>query len=289
MSSSRIAIIGAGLTGAYLAWKLSQNTRCQIQVIDKSRGTGGRLASKRINVGGQDWVFSHGNPVIDLTADAELLKLAQDSAWIKPSTDSLTEISKWVGSPTANVICKNLLVGIPTQFSKEIKTASELSDFDWVISTAPGPQSAALFAESTFVADLKKIVYHPSFAWMVVVDRPLQPAGIFVNAELQGQASGCYAYVLRLSSGWTSKHLNIDLEAGNQVLLNEFEQIFAQASVLSSQLHRWRYSTLDQGLDNYWIDIQKKWAAAGDGFCGGQMSGAIQSAKALVKEITQKL
>ena len=54
MTSKRIAIIGAGLSGLVLARRLA--SRADVRVFEKSRGPGGRAATRRVG----DYSFDHG-------------------------------------------------------------------------------------------------------------------------------------------------------------------------------------------------------------------------------------
>ena len=95
-----IAIIGAGLAGLTAARVLSRAGR-GVRVFDKSRGTGGRLATRR----GDHGTFNHGAPVAqgDAAFDCAMADLGIDrcgSGWrgrpgmsglVKPLSDG-TEI-----------------------------------------------------------------------------------------------------------------------------------------------------------------------------------------------------
>lgn len=52
--SSRVAVIGAGIAGATCARALSLSG-CEVHIVDKSRGAGGRLATRRL-----EWLDEQG-------------------------------------------------------------------------------------------------------------------------------------------------------------------------------------------------------------------------------------
>ena len=54
MQNKKIAIIGAGISGLTVAKELSKLN--EVTIFDKSRGVGGRMATKRID----DYHFDHG-------------------------------------------------------------------------------------------------------------------------------------------------------------------------------------------------------------------------------------
>ena len=45
----KIAIIGAGISGSFLAHLFSQNKNVEVSIFEKSRGSGGRCAVKRFS------------------------------------------------------------------------------------------------------------------------------------------------------------------------------------------------------------------------------------------------
>ena len=55
----KIAIIGAGMAGLTCATRLSAAGH-EVSVFDKGRGPGGRMASRRVEHGGETFRFDHG-------------------------------------------------------------------------------------------------------------------------------------------------------------------------------------------------------------------------------------
>lgn len=56
---SSVAIVGAGISGLSLARELKIR-RYQITLFDKGRSMGGRLANRRVQLNGEDYLFEHG-------------------------------------------------------------------------------------------------------------------------------------------------------------------------------------------------------------------------------------
>ena len=54
--SSRVVVIGAGMAGASCARALAQAGCAAVQVVDKARGVGGRLATRRLQ-----WLDAQGH------------------------------------------------------------------------------------------------------------------------------------------------------------------------------------------------------------------------------------
>ena len=130
MSSSvrtRVAIIGAGIAGATCARFLADAGHA-VQVFEKSRGTGGRMATRRGQWAGDDGVvhaaaFDHGAPGFTARSPdfARFVEQAQRdgllSRWapvVAPgSYTPLDGLAIWVPVPDMPSMCRALLAGVP--------------------------------------------------------------------------------------------------------------------------------------------------------------------------------
>src|SRR3546814_9540556 len=82
----RVAIIGAGISGLACARRL-RDAGLEATLFDKSRGIGGRLATRRANPGNPEVAFDHG--ATHFTARSEgFTKLV--AAWEQASSDEHT-------------------------------------------------------------------------------------------------------------------------------------------------------------------------------------------------------
>jgi len=170
MTKKNIAIIGAGLSGLSLADELKPHAN--ITIFEKSRGVGGRMSTRYTD----DFQFDHGaqyftarsksfknflkpfiaqNIVQEWTPKVVTLEVGQKPYkrdWFEPH---------YTASPKMNMLCKALAkkhdVRIKTQIEKLSQTHEgyrlidkngvQHGPFDWVISTAPAPQTSELFPQ----------------------------------------------------------------------------------------------------------------------------------------------
>jgi renalase len=130
-SKPHVAVIGAGVAGAACARFLS-DAGLNVQVFDKSRGVGGRLATRRL-----DWPdatgtlhpahFDHGAPCFSahssefagftLQAQREGL-LSRWTPRMAPGSEvPLSGADLWVPVPDMPALCRNLLANLPVQTS----------------------------------------------------------------------------------------------------------------------------------------------------------------------------
>ena len=126
-SPARVAIIGAGFAGATCARFLADAGHA-VQLFDKSRGTGGRMATRRVEWAADDGavhkaVFDHGAPGFTARSPA-FARFAEQahrdgllSRWspaIAPrSYVPLGESTLWVPAPDMPAFCRALLMNLP--------------------------------------------------------------------------------------------------------------------------------------------------------------------------------
>ncbi|MCC5861517.1 MAG: NAD(P)-binding protein [Gammaproteobacteria bacterium] len=155
----RVAVIGAGAAGAMLARSLQQRGLA-VEVFDKARGPGGRMATRRQGA----YAFDHGAQYFTLR-DPRLTRLSDD--WVKagviapwqPSEASM-EAPRWVAVPGMNALARHLLSEVTVHWRAAI-TALERDDggwrlhgdqgvlgegFDQVALALPAPQARSLLA-----------------------------------------------------------------------------------------------------------------------------------------------
>ncbi|ALV06998.1 NAD(P)/FAD-dependent oxidoreductase [Roseateles depolymerans] len=126
-----IAVIGAGIAGAACAQALHQAGHA-VQVFDKSRGAGGRLATRRF-----EWIQENGSEgrarldhgALGFVARSEVFRAfvqtMQDKGLVAPwqpalAPDSLAleqDLALYVVTPEMPLLCKHLLADVPAQWS----------------------------------------------------------------------------------------------------------------------------------------------------------------------------
>lgn len=169
MSKAPIAIIGTGIAGLSAARTLHDAGQA-VHLFDKSRGSGGRMASKRSDAGSLDLGAQY------FTARdrrfAETVRQWQAGGWVDQWTPTLfqsrdgqlspsaDEQLRWVGTPTMSAITRGLLGEMPVTFSCRITevfrgeqywtlvdaTGASHGPFSHVVIALPAPQAAALLS-----------------------------------------------------------------------------------------------------------------------------------------------
>ena len=170
-ASTRVAIVGAGIAGAACAHGLAA-AGLAVQVFDKSRGVGGRMATRRA-----EWTadgvahrsgFDHGAPGFTARSPGFLHFVEQAqrdgrvARWrpaLAPESLAVADDAElWVPTPDMPALCRTLLAGVPLQTGCAVdalrhgprgwclesggSTVGEV--FDAVILAVPAPQAAPL-------------------------------------------------------------------------------------------------------------------------------------------------
>lgn len=309
MPSSNIAIIGAGIAGITAARTLKAAGH-SVQVFEKSRGSGGRLASKRsemgrINLGTQ--AFSNDDPLF-----LEELHAWQQVGWVQQHHSAGQ--TYWTGVPYMSALTRQLLGDLNTDFSCHIQRLShdsrgwllhEQNDrahgpFQQLIIAIPAPQASALLnscaPELAHQADSVKV--QP--VWMVAlgfkqplthntnIKCPSNQAIADITVTPLSAEHPMQTWMLRARADWSSKHLENQHDDVIDALRSAFSDLLDSPLPLhdSAFAHRWRYAlgALKQPTTALY-EQQRGLYVAGD-WCG---SGDVYSAWHSGKNAAQQL
>lgn len=196
----KIAIIGCGMSGLTLAYELKDHA--DVVVFEKSRGVGGRIASRRY----KDLSFDHGAQFFTIQTESfynflePLIKNSQIKRWDADFANldgkSVIKQYQWdknyphyVGVPSMNSIAKFLSKDLDIRLQKTVVSlkkedlwtlyddqGNDLGTFDWVISTAPPKQSAEILPkEVSFHKKFEEVKMQGCFSLMLVFpDKSIQ-------------------------------------------------------------------------------------------------------------------
>lgn len=223
MNARRIAVIGAGMSGAACA-RLLADAGCAVQVFDKSRGVGGRMATRRAEWPAADGQvqqvrFDHGVPGFSAHA-AEFLRFVEQAArdgllarWVPRlapgSYAPLDDAALWVATPDMPALCRALLAGLPlrTQCTVDalqrtpagwrlLSAGSVVGEgFDAVVLAIPPAQAATLLQphQADWARRAQAMPMQPCWVLMGVTTADAAPA----DWDLAWPTEGPLAWVLR--------------------------------------------------------------------------------------------
>lgn len=267
-SPKKIAILGAGITGISCARKLTDFGH-DVVLIDKGRGIGGRMATRRAG----DYHFDHGVQYIEAQREAFenlLFKANQDyavSQWqpkfsnMADNTEHTTlseDESYYVGMPRMTAFARYLAEDLDITTSTRVielqhqdarwililEDESNWGDFDIVIVTVPPLQAFELVSSfSQQFEALQSVVMAPCWAGLYAfADQLKMPFDAYRanigpiawacrNSSKPGRATAHDCWVVHAGKDWTRSHLNLPKEDIAELLLKEFQEISSLESL----------------------------------------------------------
>ncbi|MVW75063.1 NAD(P)/FAD-dependent oxidoreductase [Pseudomonas xionganensis] len=323
-----IAIIGTGIAGLSAAQAL-HNAGHSVQLFDKSRGSGGRMSSKRSDAGALDLGAQY------FTARdrrfVEVVQQWQARGWVAEWTPSLynsrngqlsaspDEQVRWVGAPRMSAITRALLGALPVHFSCRITEVfrgeqhwhlldaegNSHGPFSHVIVATPAPQATALLSSAPKLASAAAgVAMDPTWAVALAFNTPLETPmeGCFVqdspldwlarNRSKPGRDTAMDTWVLHASSNWSKQHLDLDKEAVIEQLHGAFAEMIGCAvpAPALSLAHRWLYAR--PATAHQWgalADADLGLYACGDWCLSGRVEGAWLSGQEAAKRLLEHL
>ena len=309
----------AGITCAQALQALG----CSPVVLEKSRGTGGRLATRRTLEG--DY-FDHGAQYVTAREPAfqqmlQRLATAESAASWMPldPTRTTPPPQRWmVGTPGMSALLSPLAASLELHRRTTIMALSREADgwhlltdtevthgpFDAVVCTAPAAQCHALFANLPAMrAALATVRMAPCWAMMLRFTEAL-PASFDVRryptgaiAWLARQASRPHypgqphSWVVHAGSEWSEAHLEASAEHVLAVLQKQLRELLHTPlpPVSYAAAHRWRYALTTVPLGQPFLaNDEGSVYAAGDWCLGARVEYAHASGQAVAAALARR-
>ena len=310
-----IAIIGAGVAGMTAAWRL-QAAGISCKLYDKSRGVGGRLATRRTREGVR---FDHGAQYFTARS-SEFQRALKSTPWagqVEPWTiDTSIGADGYVGAPTMKSPLKEAARSLDIQLNAKVSRIERIGskwrlsgegletpqDADIVIISAPAPQAYALVPFSDHLqANLSAVKYEPCWALMVAFAQadntsPMTLApknGVFSwiakNSSKPGRDKSPESWVAHAGPIWSEEHLECDKEdVAERLLPHLLAQIGAERTPIYVSTHRWRYARVAEPAKKPFLtDETKTVFVIGDGCLGPRVECAFESGNKAADHILQ--
>jgi predicted NAD/FAD-dependent oxidoreductase len=308
-------IIGAGISGLLAGTQL-QKAGQKILILDKARGVGGRMATRR--KGGFTW--DHGAQFVRFRSAAiqnylpswaseKLLKI-----WFSPAD---TEPA-WIGTQGMTTLPKALAESLPVLLNFKVAGMQRCSK-GWevmdergesysaktILITAPLPQAmdlvSSLELDEILLQHLRSIHYLPCLALLISLAEPtnqLPASGLSLdnNAVLSwiadNQKKGISALpsvTLHASPSWSEQYFEMDEAVVSDLLLKSAAEWVPSASIINTQLMRWRYSLPQSQYSEPFCMASSSppLLIAGDAFGGPRVEGAMLSGLAAAEWLHQ--
>ena len=287
----------------------------KVTVYERSRGLGGRLATRRRGQvsfdHGAQFVTARSHPFARYTETAlragalEAWRprvMEDDRAWPAPIEDW------WVGQPGMSAVVRPLarnvevLSGIavhellPGQRGWELQTDSGRQN---VLSSSRsrGAGATGLHATGTARPDVPTHDRGPHgavLAGMFAFDPPIDAGAearrwtgpliwAACNSSKAGRPAAPQCWVVHASATWSREHLEMDATGAALLLLRAFEESIGRELPTPVYLdaHRWRHAQVEQPLGlSCLVDLEKNAGACGDWCIAPRVEAAFEAAAA---------
>jgi len=274
-----VAIIGAGMSGLSAATRLHQ-ADLQVTLFDKSRGSGGRMSSKRTELG----TFDMGTQYFTARDPAFAAAVAQwrSAGWVAewqprlfrydenglaPSSD---QQQRFVGSPRMTALSRGLLGDLPLHSNTRIEQlqrsdqqwslldseGKRYGPFDYVIVAIPPAQALPLIRDAAaLAAPAAQTEMEPGWAVALAFSASLNLPfdAVFVRsgpldwvareASKPGRVEA-ETWVLQSSPRWANAHLDSEPQAVIGELLGALQTMLDAPlpAPTFQHAHRWLYA-----------------------------------------------
>ncbi len=317
-----VLVVGAGVAGLAAGGRLA-DSGYRVTVVDKARGVGGRLATRRIGAARLD----HGAQFFTVRG-AEMGALVEGwlargaaREWCRGFRRPPDGNPRYVGATGMTDLAKDLAGGLDVALSTRVETLSPGDDehgwvahsdrgatfgADAVVLTPPVPQTLALVGTlcTPEARDaLRAVSYTPTLALLAVLDEDpgIPPPGALQLTEgplswvADNRSKGISPVPAvtvhagpRASAGWWE----LGSEATMAALLGAARPWIGSRDPLEAQLVRWRYAAPDVSHPDRClvaVDTERPVVCAGDAFGEPRVEGALLSGLAAAGAVIQRL
>jgi len=303
-----VGIIGAGIAGLACAQSLHRSG-VEVTVLEKSRGVGGRVATRRIDSG---VTFDHGAQYFTVRESAFAAAVQE---WCDAGTAGLwqgrivilshglvTDLheprERYVGVPAMNAIAKALATGMDVRtnvtaqaihqsdgkWQVEDSTSTRHGPFDLLISTAPPIQTIKLLGSQSATIEnaASNITMTPCWAVLLQMREPLEleydaafvhdsPLNWLARNSSKPERGAAQSWVMHATADWSIAHLEDSAESIAKTLVEEFWQATKQAPrpLELVMAHRWRYALPQEPLPQRYLLDGDLNLAVCGDWCGG--------------------
>jgi len=310
-------IIGAGLSGLTTAKLLAENQCQSILILDKSRGVGGRMATRRT----LETRFDHGAQFYRRTADSEYF---HQKWFLEKTTDKWFENEKgeyWKSKNGMTSLAKSILASMIPNVSIELEKeickieyvqgkweVTSLKNEKWTCSnlviSSPMPQTLKLLKSilnksllnHEKLKILEGITYTKALIGLVVCEQeiPLNDFGyleysdspFFSIASMKKKGlSDLLAYSITMSADFSEENFEEEDSKTLNIIIDTIQAKFEGVKIITAELKKWRYCMPKNTYNKHSEEIAPRLYLIGDCFGGSSLLGAIRSGAHLVDSI----
>jgi predicted NAD/FAD-dependent oxidoreductase len=302
----RIAIIGAGIAGLACAQALVAQGMAP-KLFDKSRGPGGRMATRRIATAAGEATFDHGARFLTARDPAFAASVAAWAAAGVVSPWPEAGAGAWTGVPGMNAIAKHMAQGldvVPGRLVRGITRRNghwhvlgddgEDGPFDAALVALPAEQAATLLGLQDLAMARTAVAARsqPCWAAMFAFGAPLPGPGVLRERGIIAWAAresarpgrtGPEAWTVHAAPEWSATQLEEQPGAIADALLAALGKATGTRDLrpIAATAHRWRFALPASGAYGALWDPVRALGACGDWLLGPSVEEAWLSGRKL--------
>ncbi|WP_283789207.1 NAD(P)/FAD-dependent oxidoreductase [Bermanella sp. WJH001] len=274
MISTDVLVIGAGLAGLTLA----QQLKCQgrdVVCVDKARGSGGRLSSKRIDI--NDYAVSFDLGALSFSAQSPSFQQAVNDwceqghliKWLEHD-----DHAQYIGSPRSSSLTRSLADEVGVHFSVRISAIVKIEN-GWqifcegnekevlyayaneIVLACPAPQAYELIpSEHKLKTQLEGVSIFPQWVATFALAKPISINDFCLNpneniAKISYENSkparnndhNLHVYCVQASVLWSQARLDYSKDKVIYELADELSKLCTEPLLIKGDYaHRWLYS-----------------------------------------------
>lgn len=310
-----ILIIGGGMAGLSAATALA-DTGARIIVLDKGRGPGGRMAARRVEIGGEPIGFDHGAQYFTARdpafgkAVAEWEAAGVAARWPAAGTEA------WVGTPGMNAPIRAMAEALDVRWNTRaerfmrsgahwrVEAGEQAFTAATVLVAVPAEQAAVLLTDAApeMATRAAGVSSAPCWAVMAGFDARLDhtadtfrsdsgPVSWAARNSAKPERSGVETWVIHASPQRSRELIDLPKEEVACILLDDFFAATGTAPTMPRHLdaHRWLYAQPEARKgEGPLFDPRLQIGIAGDWLHSPRVEGAWLSGRALAEAVLQE-
>ncbi len=307
----RIGIIGAGMAGLACAEGLGGQGH-EVILLDKGRGPGGRMSTRRTATSEGEAQFDHGAQFFTVRDEGFTRRV---DAWMAEGVAAPWPAAgpeAYVGVPGMNAPIRQMAAGQSVHWSTQVSRIEVIEpgyrlhlaeasplEIEALILATPAEQAAALLEALApdLAARAAATIAEPCWTTMLAFSQPLGvtqdcwrsegPIGWAARNSSKPGRTGPEAWVVQASPAWSRTWLEAEADEVTAQLTRALADLLeiALPDPLSATSHRWRYARSGAEGSGALYDPARRMGLCGDWLIGPRVEAAWMSGTTLAGHI----
>ncbi|MBX9615023.1 MAG: FAD-dependent oxidoreductase [Caulobacteraceae bacterium] len=310
-------VIGGGMAGLSCARTLGLAGHT-VTVLDKGRGPGGRMATRRLTAAGGEITFDLGAPAFEARSPAFVAEVRQWASDGHAAPWPAAGADHWVGVPAMNAPLRAMANSLDVRWSTRVSQVLPVPDgwqvrtengdrleADTVVVALPADQAADLLEPiraglaGEMAARARACPSLPCWTVLLAFAGPLagvedwragdagEALGLAVRNAAKPGRSGPEAWVLHAGADWSARHLEDPADRIEDALIAALSERLdgPLPAIIARGAHRWRYAMPPGGGTGPVWDPTLRLGLCGDWLTVSGVEGAWLSAQDLAGRI----